>query len=450
MLPSTIQRARIRIEDALRYSRTAWNASGWLHAARAAMARTDGARLERLCAAIQRADTPALERFTRDRLAPWLDSAEAASIWARERVGWDRYREPVGRDPALTRTVVLKAPGPAGEKGLIAMLFEYNWLRLFGGIPDFHELDREYDFLLCTSWSPTNYAMLGLALARTTGPVFVQVCNFAEAARITRFHPRLRVVPELLGCDWIDPDAHSPRPFAERDIDFLMVANWAPFKRHWQFFEALARMPRDLNVTLVGQPEAGHTADDIRRLARLFGVRQELDLRERRPLAEVMELQARAKVALIFTRREGCCVAAVEALFAGAALGLLKGAHVGPTAYVNPTTGRLLAPPALDRQLMQLRDAAAIMDPRGWAVANISCVQSHARLNACVREATLALHRPWTTDLAMPCWRPYPRLRHHIDHARLRPVYADLHTRWPTVFPAGLAEAAAPEGPPLR
>jgi glycosyltransferase involved in cell wall biosynthesis len=449
MLPF-LQRARIRAGDALRYSALAWNASGWAHAASATIARTEAARLERLCAALQRADTPALERFARNRLAAALDTPAGLASWRSTRAGWNRYREPVARDPALTRTVVVKAPGPNGEKGLIAMLFEYNWLRLFGGIPDFRELDHDYEFLLCTSWSPTNYAMLALALAQTTGPVFVQVCNFAEAGRIERFHPRLRVVPDLLGCDWIDPDAHAPRPFAERDIDFLMVANWAPFKRHWQFFEALAGMPRDLKITLVGQPEAGHTADDIRRLARLFGVRQELDLRERRPLAEVMELQARAKVALIFTRREGCCVAAVEALFAGAALGMLEGAHVGPTAYINAQTGRLLAPRDLGRQLLTLRDAAATMDPRGWAAANISCIRSHARLNACVRAAARADGRPWTVDLAMPCWRPYPRLRDPADHARLRPVYDNLHVRWPAVFPAGLVDTAAPEGaPPL-
>ena len=42
--------------------------------------------------------------------------------------------------------------------------------------------------------------------------------------------------------------------------------------------------------------------------------------------------------------------------------------------------------------------------------------------------------RPWTTDLKTPYWRPYPIFVNPADRAEMRPVYDDLHARYPEVF----------------
>ncbi len=45
-----------------------------------------------------------------------------------------------------------------------------------------------------------------------------------------------------------------------------------------------------------------------------------------------------------------------------------------------------------------------------------------------------------TTPLRMPHWRPYPTFVRAEDGAELRPVYEDLHRRYPDVFGAELIE----------
>jgi hypothetical protein len=42
----------------------------------------------------------------------------------------------------VDRTVVLKEPSTDGEKGVILLTFEYNWLKLLDGIRDFRWLEE--------------------------------------------------------------------------------------------------------------------------------------------------------------------------------------------------------------------------------------------------------------------------------------------------------------------
>src|SRR5256885_16271715 len=66
-----------------------------------------------------------------------------------------------------TRTIVLKAPQANGERGVLLVMFEYNWLRLFANVLDLEHLNERFHLVLSTSWSPTDYALLGLALSRS-------------------------------------------------------------------------------------------------------------------------------------------------------------------------------------------------------------------------------------------------------------------------------------------
>ena len=133
--------------------------------------------------------------------------------------------------PALSRSVVLKAPGANGEKGVILSTFEYNWFRLVADPGRFEALCAEFHLVLSTSWSPTGYHILALAAAQASDTLFVQACNYDEVAKIQAFHPRLRCL-ETLPCDWLHPDLYRPRAPQDRDIDIVIVSNWAPFKRH--------------------------------------------------------------------------------------------------------------------------------------------------------------------------------------------------------------------------
>lgn len=425
-----LRRTSLKFKDALRYSPLSMEPRARLGANKGRFIGGDRGRAELLWA-YRLAESRSLLDDLRERLGPFLEERSSDPRREVSEAGAS-YASVLARS-ALDRTIVLKAPREGGEKGVILVMLESNWLRVFAGCHDIQDLDERFTFVLSTGWSNTDYFLVALAVRSLRSNVFIQACNYAEIPRLEAFSPRLRCLPTI-ACDWIDPGYYEPRPFPRREIDILMVANWAPFKRHWHFFDALARMPRDLHIMMIGQPEGPHTLRSVREQARLFGVKQDIEFAENLSIEAVQQHQCNAKTSLILSRREGCCVAVVESLFADSPVGLLKDAHVGPRAYINDQTGMLLEHPRLDRQLMRFLEGAERCRARAWAIDNISCYQSVEKLNALLRQDALASGRPWTTDVKIPCWRPYPVYVNPDDVEELRPVYEWLHGRFPAVF----------------
>jgi glycosyltransferase involved in cell wall biosynthesis len=258
-------------------------------------------------------------------------SVQAENAWSSAMRSHHHYGPLCHSQPSLSRSIVLKAPKSPEEKGILLLTFEYNWVRLLlnASNEQIRWLNENYYMVLSSSSSPTNYGALAFALARLTGTLFVQLCNLDEADRIRRFDPRLRPLP-MMPCDWLNPDFYHPKPMPERSRDLLMVSFFAPVKRHWEFFALLAKLPEDLRVTLVGQTDGVRNKEDMIRIARHMGVKQDLEIHQSIPIERVTEIQCDSKVSVIMSRREGCCVAAVESLFAGSALAMRADAHIGP------------------------------------------------------------------------------------------------------------------------
>lgn len=431
-----VDRARVELRDAMAYSaagRVARVTLG-LGAALASIGRE--ARIVGQASLLRLLEPGALRRRVVSQLQRSIAEQPAAVIRAHAAASGG------GRDgAAATRTTLLKAPGPHGERGVIYSAFEYNWVRLLEGIGDLQELLRDYDVIWATSWSPTDYLDLAriIASAGPHGLIYVQGSNFGETPQLTEFHPRIRVVPNLL-CEYLDPASFETRASDVRDIDLLVVSNWAPFKRHFELFRALRHMPASLRVVCVGQPERGHTRASIEQLAVAYGVPQAIEFLESLPLVEVRSLQARSKAAAIFSRREGSCVAAVEALFAGASLGLIDGAQVGSTAFVNASTGVALRPAHLSEDLLRLITDAPKRSPREWAQAHLGADRATQKLNAWLKERAVERELPWATDIVRMSWSPYPWVASAGARAELGPAVAALHARFPKVFGAGLLD----------
>ena len=124
------------LKDALRYSRRLRHVGGWLAHARGLTAQEPAERIARLTRALTMLESPASRRRAVDALhrkpgfddpAPWEAAVRAEP----------RYAGLLKDKPHLTRSVILKAPGPGGEKGLLLMTFEYNWARLLLGLDAF-------------------------------------------------------------------------------------------------------------------------------------------------------------------------------------------------------------------------------------------------------------------------------------------------------------------------
>ena len=434
-----LRRTKLVVVDALKHSRTVREAAGWGYLWRGLLNANPTVRGAHLARALGFASSARLAALASARLRakPGIDGQ--SEVWREIVQPLPRYRDLLKSRPHLDRSIILKAPGDNGEKGVLLMTFEYNWARLLLGLTDeeFRWLDERYDLVLSTSWSPTDYAALALALSRVQGTVFVQSCNYGEIAVIEGLHPRVKCLPTL-PCDWINSALYEPKPAGERTTDIVMVANWGEFKRHWDLFRALAQMPASLRVVLIGQAEGGRSIETLRGIARDFGAPQDLQFVESIPISEVARHQCNAKVSLIMTRREGCCVAAVESLFAGCALAMREDAHVGPLAYINEHTGRRLRTGHLAEDLMTLIGESPQLQPRTWANEHVAGTCSYQKVNALFREHAVSLGRPWTQDLVLPQWRPHPTFARTEDQECLRPTYEDLHQRFPQVFSAQL------------
>lgn len=423
------------ILDALRHSPQLREFAGWGYWLRALVQKSNPATASLACRALDLAQSDQLEGKARNRLAYSMPNSE---LWRQVVAGLPRYRELVPKQPSLTRSIVLKRPS-AREKGVLLLYFEYNWARLFLQLSadEVTWLEDHYDLILAASWSPTDYAALALATSVWRGTIWIQPANHEEAGKIAAFHPRLRVL-DTLACDWVNPEFYRPKPFAERSIDLIMIANWGAFKRHWEFFEALAKMPASLRVVLIGQREGGRTMETIRSLAAELKVPQTLEFHESLSIDQVTAMQCDAKVSVLMSRREGGCVAAVESLFAGCALAMRSDAHVGSRAHINDQTGALLRPGHIAEDLSALLGRAARLKPREWAVENISCQRTTEKLNSTLRQHRLAEGSPWTRDLVLANWRPHPTFARKADQLEMVPAYEELHRRFPSVFPADL------------
>jgi glycosyltransferase involved in cell wall biosynthesis len=363
----------------------------------------------------------------------------ATKVWGEVVGRVPRYREYISNQSCLDRSIILKAPGAGGEKGVLLMTFEYNWVRLLLGLSpeEFCWIDQHYDLVFSTSSSPTSFAGLILAASLVSGTVYVQACNQDDYALIERIHPRLKCLPTM-PCDWIHSGLHQPKPHSERTFDFIMVAMWAPVKRHWDFLEALLLLPPNLRVVLIGTHDGHHTHHHIRQLADEIGVKQELVILDSIPIEEVARYQSDSKISVIMSRREGCCVAAVESLFAGCALALRDDAHVGPLAYINDQTGRRLRPDCIAQDLLKLLADSVNTRSREWALEHVSGNASWIKVNNMLKVESVKHGRPWNRDIIEPQWRPHPTFLRSSDQEELRPAYDELHQRFPKVFSRSL------------
>ncbi|MCF6312303.1 MAG: glycosyltransferase [Verrucomicrobiales bacterium] len=429
------------------YSSVFQELGSWLHLTKALLTLSIPNRLESLTRAYSLAQSQFTIRLISHVLSRYLPSAsnsiptKITPLWERHQIGWKRYQTQLDQSAAASRTLILKAPNANGEKGVIVSCFEYNWLRILSGTQPFEKFDHRYTLIFSTSWSPTNYNILALALEKISGPVFVIPCNYKESEKLNQFHPRIHPL-SCLACDWLNPDFFDPKPWVNREIDILMVSNWAPFKRHWHFFDILQKLPADLKVVCVGQPEGSFTLEHIKELQKTHNAPQHIEYLERIPIEKVNELQCNSKIAIILSRREGCCVAAVEGMMAGAYLAMLEDAHIGPLDYINAQTGIKLKPETATQQISDLLNRPPEISPHEWAKANISCHNSIDKVNNDLKVAALHSGQPWTKDLATPCWRPFPCFIDPADKQNLVPFAEKLTKSFPSVFPAKWVESS--------
>jgi glycosyltransferase involved in cell wall biosynthesis len=321
----------------------------------------------------------------------------------------------------------LKAPGADGEKGVLYVSFEYNWLRLLQHF-DLRRLLAEYFLVGASSWSPPDFPAHWALACVGPDPVFMQISNPSDMEAYARFDHNIRPIP-IMASDWISSDFYEPRPHNQREIDILMVAGWSHVKRHWLLFRALRKMSRQLRVVLIGQDADDRTADDVFREAKAFGVADRIQMIQDASIDEVTKHQCNSKTSIILSAREGSCVVVAESLFADAPVAMMQKAHVGSGSYINAQTGVLLRADTMHTQLSEMLERSASFSPRAWALANITSARTTEKLNGILCDYSRERGLPWTRDIVPMCWRPDPIYVQTADNERLQGAYGTLQER---------------------
>ncbi len=404
-MASALKRSAIQVGDWLRYNPLIRNLLGRYKLLSELVKRRAGDQeiarsITNLCAAA---------RLTRDRNKEYRIQQRLVQLVQQldpSQIDWDEFVDDFDH-PQLDKAAILKPSSGSNEKGVIFISFENEWLTLLQHV-DIKSFADRYVLIVSPSWSPHHLVNYVLPAAYP-GPVFALISNRHDLEVLPRVSPKFVVVP-LYASSWVNPEAFQPRPREERDIDLLMVAGFAKFKRHHALFAALRQMPKDLRVVLVGQEHGERNAESIRAEADCYGVADRFEIFSNQSYKNVCDFFCRAKASVILSRREGSCVVVTESMFADTPVGVLRDAELGSRAFINERTGRFLDESRLAAQLTELVRQTDHYSPRAWAVANISCHQSSQQLNEIVERHMLSTGQRWTRDLATLHWCPDPRL----------------------------------------
>ncbi|MEI8340932.1 MAG: glycosyltransferase, partial [Verrucomicrobiota bacterium] len=297
---------------------------------------------------------------------------------------WTEF-DKTAKDRRIFKAAVMKPRISDRERGVVYISFEYQWLRLLQ-VPNLEEFARDYTLVVIPVWSPP-HCLINYLFPRAYPDDLICTINMQKDLEDLRRISSKNIMLPLLCSNWVNADLLKPKPFAEKDIDIMIVANWGKYKRHHVFFEALRDLPPNLRVMLIGQRDGTRTAEVLNAEAEAYGVAGRYELRQGLSHREVCEQLPRAKISLILSRREGSCVAVIESIFANTPVGLFEDAEVGSRHFINPHTGRFLKHKNLAAQLLNFLAESERFQPRQWALDNrIDCLGSAATLNAALKK----------------------------------------------------------------
>ncbi len=298
----------------------------------------------------------------------------------------------------LNYSVILKAPQSPRERGVLLVSFEPELQKLVRA-ERFAELEEAYQIAFLPTWQPFYSGAFFRLVHRARRPFFVMPSCSREMELCRQTSPLCEPLP-FQSSSWV-PKSFGFGSGLARDIDFLMLANFSKYKRHWRFFEAIPSMASDARIVVAGRPLGDRTLESLRREARAFGAEARIRFVENPSNDEVRALLGRARVVVATSHKEGSYIGVAEALMAGASVAMYENAQIGSRECINRQTGFLLSPRLpLGEQLMQCLVLSDSMDPASWAKTEWSAEANVGRWNALMRAGANSRNEPWTVDIA--------------------------------------------------
>src|SRR5262249_12035827 len=138
----------------------------------------------------------------------------------------------------------------------------------------------------------------------------------------------------------------------------------------------------------------------IARQASFFGVLDQLEFHECLDPHGVNLHLNRAKVKVLWSRREGFNRAIIEAMCAGTPCVMRRGFNYGHQyPFINQQTGCFASETDLPETLVRMCETYQQYSPRTWVLDHMSCHTATEILNDVIRTKAQALGEHWTKDL---------------------------------------------------
>jgi glycosyltransferase involved in cell wall biosynthesis len=354
---------------------------------------------------------------------------------------YDAYIQSFGRDGELpsalqvpermlgSRAIVLASP-ESGQKGVLLLGYSYSF-PLFARLFDLASIASRYHIVLEPSWcglctkDVLCYTDLGF-------PVFVECWEPKDLAFLSS--SEMNIVPIPVADNWwVDHRVIRPIAAPGKDLDIVMIAAWARFKRHREFFrivKSLRTRGRALKIALVGY-KVDLSKQDILEMAAAEGIVDQLEIHEDLSPEDVVRTLSRAKVHVLWSRNEGANRAHVEALFADVPVILRRGFNFGHQyAHINELTGAYADATSFERVFDEILSSRPRMAPRRWVMEHMTAQHATAILSRAISEFQSQQGESWSYDLAVKTvmvgsqhyWDPG-------DAARFASDYEYLHSR---------------------
>lgn len=314
------------------------------------------------------------------------------------------------------RIVVVKPRVSDDEKGVVLVKFSET-IGLVARTFDLDALLQDYHLVLEPSWS--GYCEKSIVhYTRFEEPIFLmapQADDYGFVERLDSNFIPLRIGPS----DWVDPRIAEPFLGREKRYDIVFNSNWKKLKRHYVLFEMMAEFRTPLEVVLIGAAFGNRTDEEVRRLARYYGVLDQLTFHQHIPFREVMRINCESRMAMLLSLKEGSNRAIAESLFCDIPAIVLEEHVGGITKNIVPETGRLVPEGELAAGVQSMLAELDAFEPRGWALEHISCFATSELLNQAVRTEATRRGEEWSMDIAPKANSPEVTFVDPQDEARL-------------------------------
>ena len=298
---------------------------------------------------------------------------------------------------------VLKKPN-GDEKGVIIINYSYYFplfLRFFKA----EEILQKYHLILEPSWAGFCESNI-LIYTRLDVPIFIQTYEERDYHFVKALNSNL--VPIKVGPSWFInyKNFSPPQPDQERDIDLIVVAAWAKYKRHRALFSALkgvvSRKP-DLTIVLVGYP-GDMSQNDILTYANEMGLAKNVKIYEWITPQEVAELYKRAKINVLWSKFEGNNRAIIEGMLCDTPVIMREDHNYGEKYdFINAQTGYFANEQTLESMVFSLLSNTNTFTPREYILNNRNCDVATATMQDAIRQYEQKHNGniEWHSDLAV-------------------------------------------------